>query len=432
MRLFGYLLALWLPLFAMAPLQVKTVQSGYLTLTDDSTWNVGFIYQFLSDDWEPGDPVQISFHVTLPIFNNIRLYNLAKEECVWGTLRSRPKKSIITDVSHTSGQLVLHLENNGQLVGTNNPNLQWQAGDLCIPIYNPSDKTYSLFHCTHNTAHPYFTFKETNRPSSNTKDLDVQNLHGRLTQSIIGQEKAIDGVSTAILNYALGLQPIEKPIHVFLFLGPTGVGKTALAKAITEAIYHDPLRLIRLDMSHFNEQHSISRLMGSPPGYTGYDKPGQLTDPLSRQQKSVVLLDEAEKAHSAVLKFFLPVFDEGFIVDSKGQRYPCNQTLFILTSNLCGAEIASLFEKHYTDEEILRRIEPKLLQSLSPELYARTTPILFHPHTKESLEHILNLSLNEVIQRYKSAPCHLDVTIDESAKAYLRQFGFIPKLGARG
>jgi len=255
-------------------------------------------------------------------------------------------------------------------------------------------------------------------------------LENRLAARVLQQPEAINSVFNALLNYSAGLKEKEKPIGVFLFLGSTGVGKTELAKALNDDIYGHSGNMLRFDMSHFTAHHTISRLIGSPPGYQGHVEGGQLSGPLLENPRRVVLLDEMEKAHPQVLKAFLPVFDEGFILDAQNNQASCSETIFIMTSNLCGDIIVHLSNLGCSSEEILETIEPYLMEALSPELYNRVEPVLFRPIAKETMEALVELMLGRIKERLLKEK-NIQIEMDDSLKVFLAEKGYHPLLGAR-
>lgn len=265
------------------------------------------------------------------------------------------------------------------------------------------------------------------------KPLEVQGILGmedRLNAKVLQQPEATQTVVESLLRYTAGLNDKEQPVGVFLFLGPTGVGKTELAKALTSDLYDDPFKMLRFDMSHFSESHTVARLIGSPPGYVNHEEGGQLTNPLQKNSQTVVLLDEIEKAHSRVLKFFLPVFDEGLVLNSNNERIFCYDTIFILTSNLCGEEIAKLYNRGYSTEKILEIIEPTLMKTLTPELYNRVQPILFKPLSRETMGALVDLMLNKIQLKLRKEK-KITLKIDKSLRDLLIEKGHHPLLGAR-
>ena len=252
-----------------------------------------------------------------------------------------------------------------------------------------------------------------------------------LHKRVIGQDEAVSGVAEAILRSRAGISDPKKPIGSFLFLGPTGVGKTELAKALSEALFDDDKNLIRIDMSEYMEKHSVSRLVGAPPGYVGYEEGGQLTEAVRKRPYSVVLFDEIEKAHPDVFNILLQVLDDGRITDSQGKTVDFKNTILILTSNL-GSDI--ILDGIGNDGEISKEaresVEMLLKRSFRPEFLNRLDEIIFYkPLTRENIERIVELMLNDLRERLMSKQLSLDVT--ESAKAYIIEEGFEPIYGAR-
>ena len=252
-----------------------------------------------------------------------------------------------------------------------------------------------------------------------------------LHRRVIGQDEAVTGVSEAILRSRAGISDPKKPIGSFLFLGPTGVGKTELAKALSEALFDDDKNLIRIDMSEYMEKHSVSRLVGAPPGYVGYEEGGQLTEAVRKKPYSVVLFDEVEKAHPDVFNILLQVLDDGRITDSQGKTVDFKNTILILTSNL-GSDI--ILDGIGDDGEIAKEaresVEMLLKRSFRPEFLNRLDEIIFYkPLTRENIENIVELMLDDLRERLSDKQLSLDVT--DSAKAYIIDEGFEPIYGAR-
>lgn len=263
--------------------------------------------------------------------------------------------------------------------------------------------------------------------------IKLLHLEETLEKRVIGQPFAVKAVAEAIRRARAGLQDPLKPIGTFLFLGPTGVGKTELAKALAEQLFNQEDAIIRLDMSEYMEKHSVSKLIGSPPGYVGYEEGGQLTEMLRRRPYSVVLLDEIEKAHHDVFNILLQIFDEGRITDSKGRRVNCKNALFIMTSNLGSAE---LLEKAHgskellTKEGILEILEPILKIHFRPEFLNRIDEILpFLPLKEPDMERIALIQLAQLKIRLQEREIKLSWTPE--VLAYLAKEGYDPSFGAR-
>ena len=256
-------------------------------------------------------------------------------------------------------------------------------------------------------------------------------LEDILHRRVIGQDEAVQGVAEAILRSRAGIADPKKPIGSFLFLGPTGVGKTELAKALSEALFDDEKNLIRIDMSEYMEKHSVSRLVGAPPGYVGYEEGGQLTEAVRKKPYSVVLFDEVEKAHPDVFNILLQVLDDGRITDSQGRYVDFKNTILILTSNL-GSDI--ILDGIGTDGEISEDARAKVEQLLKlqfrPEFLNRLDEIIFYkPLTKENIKGIVELMLASLRERLSDK--QLSLTVSDAAKDYIVEEGFEPIYGAR-
>ena len=258
-------------------------------------------------------------------------------------------------------------------------------------------------------------------------------LESELAKRVIGQSTAIDAVSDAIRRSRSGLADPLRPMGVFLFVGPTGVGKTELAKALAFNLFNREEAIIRIDMSEYMEKHSVARLIGAPPGYVGYDEGGQLTEALRRQPYSVVLLDEVEKAHQDVFNILLQVFDDGRITDSKGRHVNCRNSLFIMTSNLGSSallERLSGSEADIDQKEILDLINPELHRHFRPEFLNRIDEVLaFHPLRKSDMAKITEIQLNQLHKRLEQRKISLEWT-DEVVNSLAEQ-GYAPSFGAR-
>ena len=260
-------------------------------------------------------------------------------------------------------------------------------------------------------------------------------LEEELHKRVVGQEEAIAAVSDAIRRSRAGLQDPKKPIGSFLFLGTTGVGKTELAKALAEYLFDDENAMTRIDMSEYQEKHAVSRLVGAPPGYVGYDEGGQLTEAVRRRPYSVVLLDEIEKAHPDTFNILLQVLDEGRLTDNKGRTADFKNTIIIMTSNMGSQLIQEAFDKYANDTE--RAIETSknevlqlLKQTVRPEFLNRIDDIImFTPLNANNIRSIVRLQLEAVIKMVAKEGILIDAT--DEAIDYLAQKGFDPQFGAR-
>ncbi|MBI5273108.1 MAG: AAA family ATPase [Chlamydiia bacterium] len=260
----------------------------------------------------------------------------------------------------------------------------------------------------------------------------ILHLEKHLEQRVIGQSLAVGAVSQAIRRSRAGLSDPNRPVGVFLFLGPTGVGKTELVKALAVQLFDKEDAIIRLDMSEYMEKHSVSRLIGSPPGYVGYEEGGQLTEALRRRPYAVVLLDELEKAHPDVFNILLQIFDDGRITDGKGRKVNCKNALFIMTSNLGSDLLLKKMDakRHWTKEELLDVLQPALRATFRPEFLNRLDEILpFLPLKMEDMEKIVSLQLERVAERLRER--HIQLTWDEKVLKYLAEAGYDPAFGAR-
>jgi ATP-dependent Clp protease ATP-binding subunit ClpB len=260
-------------------------------------------------------------------------------------------------------------------------------------------------------------------------------LEEELHRRVVGQEEAIEAVSDAVRRSRAGLQDMKKPIGSFLFLGTTGVGKTELAKALAEYLFDDENAMTRIDMSEYQERHSVSRLVGAPPGYVGYDEGGQLTEAVRRKPYSVVLLDEIEKAHPDTFNILLQVLDEGRLTDNKGRVADFKNTIIIMTSNMGSAIIQEKFENlkggiDAATEAAKVEVLGLLKQIVRPEFINRIDEIvMFTPLTNANIKEIVGLQLKSVIKMLS----HQQITMDATPEAieYLAQKGFDPQYGAR-
>jgi len=260
-----------------------------------------------------------------------------------------------------------------------------------------------------------------------------------LKKRVIGQDDAVKVVANAIRRSRAGISEEQRPIGSFIFLGPTGVGKTELGKALAEFLFNDEKALIRLDMTEYMEAHSTAKLIGSPPGYVGYDEGGQLTEIVRRRPYSVILFDEIEKAHPDVFNIFLQILDDGRLTDAKGRTVNFNNTVIIMTSNVGSDIIYKMQEVGFKEEkekdllpeeEMREKVMEALRERFKPEFLNRLDEtIIFHPLTKKVLERVVELQLEKVQDRLKDRSITLDIT--KEAKQYLVDKGFDPVYGAR-
>ena len=256
-------------------------------------------------------------------------------------------------------------------------------------------------------------------------------LGDELHKRVIGQDEAVELVTEAIIRSKAGIKDPTKPIGSFLFLGPTGVGKTELAKALAENLFDDENNMVRIDMSEYMEKYSVSRLIGAPPGYVGYEEGGQLTEAVRRKPYSVVLFDEIEKAHPDVFNVLLQVLDDGRITDSQGRTVDFKNTILIMTSNIGSTYLLDGIQEN---GEISKQSEEMVMKDLRghfrPEFLNRLDEIImFKPLTKENIGSIVNLMLNDLNRRLESQEIQLELT--DAAKDYIIEGGYDPVYGAR-
>ncbi|HQG57149.1 MAG TPA: ATP-dependent Clp protease ATP-binding subunit, partial [Bacteroidales bacterium] len=272
-----------------------------------------------------------------------------------------------------------------------------------------------------------------------TEGTRLLKMADELKASIVGQDEAIEKVVKAIQRNRAGLKDPNKPIGSFIFLGPTGVGKTQLAKVLAKFLFDSTDNLIRIDMSEYMEKFSVSRLVGAPPGYVGYEEGGQLTEKVRRKPYSVVLLDEIEKAHPDVFNILLQVLDEGQLTDSLGRRVDFRNTIVILTSNIGSRQLAEFgrgigFEtaarKATRDEQTKSILQKALQKTFAPEFLNRIDDvIIFNPLEKEDIEKIIDIELKGLYERIKALGYEL--RISKAAKDFIAEKGFDPNFGAR-
>ncbi len=248
-----------------------------------------------------------------------------------------------------------------------------------------------------------------------------------LTQRVVGQEQAIRVISDAVRRSRSGIQDPHRPVGTFIFLGPTGVGKTETAKAVADFMFNDERAVIRIDMSEYMEKHAVARLIGAPPGYVGYEEGGQLTEAVRRRPYAVILFDEIEKAHPDVFNIFLQILDEGRLTDSKGRVVDFKNALIIMTSNIGTSYIG---DTSIPEEKRRQGIEQELKMHFKPEFLNRVDEvIIFNPLSKENIRDIILIQLRDVARRLVERGIHLDIT--KKALEFLIESGFDPQFGAR-
>jgi ATP-dependent Clp protease ATP-binding subunit ClpB len=261
-------------------------------------------------------------------------------------------------------------------------------------------------------------------------------LEEELHKRIIGQDEAIAAIADAIRRSRAGLQDSSRPIGSFIFMGTTGVGKTELAKALAEYLFNTEDAMVRFDMSEFQESHSVSRLIGSPPGYVGYDEGGQLTEKVRRKPYSVVLFDEIEKAHPDVFNILLQVLDDGRLTDNKGRTADFKNTIIIMTSNMGSHIIQDNYANRakYTDEEVFERTKSEVIdlikKTLRPEFVNRIDEIvMFQPLSRGEIKDIITLQINQLNELL--AQQHIKIEFTKYALNLLAELGYDPIYGAR-
>ena len=269
----------------------------------------------------------------------------------------------------------------------------------------------------------------THIPISKLVEGEVQKLltmEDRIHLRVVGQDEAISAVSNAIRRARAGIQDPNRPLGSFIFLGPTGVGKTELARALAEFLFDDEQAMVRLDMSEYMEKHTVSRLVGAPPGYVGYDEGGQLTEAIRRKPYSVVLFDEIEKAHPDVFNVLLQILDDGRLTDGHGRTVDFKNTVVIMTSNI-GSQ---LFSEIGDSGEIRDRITEVLKVHFRPEFLNRVDEIIiFHSLSRDDIEKIVDIQLAKLGERL--AERHIEIEMTPAAKALVVEEGFDPNYGAR-
>jgi ATP-dependent Clp protease ATP-binding subunit ClpB len=251
-----------------------------------------------------------------------------------------------------------------------------------------------------------------------------------LKTRVIGQNQAVTAVANAVRRARAGLQDPDRPLGSFIFLGPTGVGKTELARSLADFLFDSEQAMIRIDMSEFMEKHSVARLIGAPPGYVGYDEGGYLTEAVRRRPYSVILLDEIEKAHSDVFNVLLQVLDDGRMTDGKGRTVDFKNTILIMTSNLGSDLIMRMAEEQVDEDKIKKQIEENLYHHFKPEFLNRIDEtIIFRSLSRDDMTSIVDIQLRRLAKRLEDQK--LKLRFSQNAKKYLVSAGYNPLFGAR-
>ena len=251
-------------------------------------------------------------------------------------------------------------------------------------------------------------------------------IESKLKESVVGQDDAVDAIADCIRRSRAGISDPNKPLGSFLFLGPTGVGKTELSKALAQFLFDDKTNMVRIDMSEYMEKHSVSRLIGAPPGYVGYEQGGELTEAVRRRPYSVVLFDEVEKAHNDVFNILLQVLDEGHLTDGLGRNVNFKNTIIILTSNLGSEYFSQSVDRKTVKDQVMNVVR----MNFRPELLNRLDEILvFNNLSKQNMKGIVDIQLRELNKRLSEK--HIDLKIDDSFKDWLCDIGYDPTYGAR-
>lgn len=275
--------------------------------------------------------------------------------------------------------------------------------------------------------------KWTGIPISKMMEGEIEKLlkmEERLRMRVVGQDEAIQAVSNAVRRARAGIQDPDRPIGSFIFLGPTGVGKTELARALAEFLFDDEASMIRVDMSEYQERHTVARLIGAPPGYVGYDEGGQLTEAVRRKPYAVILFDEIEKAHPEVFNVLLQLLDDGRLTDGHGRTVDFRNAVVIMTSNIGSQHIQEMMTEWTDEEQLTRSVMEELKRHFKPEFLNRLDEIIvFHALSKEMLIKIVDIQIHRMKHYLKDR--HVDLELTDKAKAYLAEAGYDTLYGAR-
>ncbi|MGH3337153.1 MAG: AAA family ATPase, partial [Nocardioides sp.] len=258
----------------------------------------------------------------------------------------------------------------------------------------------------------------------------LMRLEEQLHERVVGQDEAVEAVAEAIRRARAGLSDPNRPIGSFLFLGPTGVGKTELARTLAEALFGEEAAMVRIDMSEFQERHTVSRLVGAPPGYVGYEEAGQLTEQIRRRPYSVLLLDEIEKAHADVFNILLQILDDGRLTDAQGRTVDFKQTVIIMTSNMGAERIQAHTRRDESFEELKEDMLQVVRHNLRPEFVNRIDEIIvFRALAREQIVDIARLLLERTTRRLRAQDIEVEFT--DEAVELIAEEGFDPEFGAR-
>jgi ATP-dependent Clp protease ATP-binding subunit ClpB len=270
-------------------------------------------------------------------------------------------------------------------------------------------------------------------PVSKLMEGEIQKLlrmEERLHLRVVGQDEAVRAVANAIRRARAGLQDPNRPLGSFLFLGPTGVGKTEMARSLAEFLFDDEHALVRIDMSEYQEKHTVSRLIGAPPGYVGYDEAGQLTEAVRRRPYAVVLFDEVEKAHPEVLNVMLQLLDDGRLTDGKGRTVDFRNAVVIMTSNLGSHYLTDAGAEGILPEGVRRQVMDAVREHFRPEFLNRIDEVIvFHPLGREHLTSIIDIQARQLLKRLEERKIHVELT--DAARELLVREGYDPAYGAR-
>jgi ATP-dependent Clp protease ATP-binding subunit ClpB len=258
----------------------------------------------------------------------------------------------------------------------------------------------------------------------------LKKMEDKIRTRVVGQDEGVKALCSAVRRNRAGLGDPNRPIGTFLFMGPTGVGKTELSKALAEFMFNDPNAMVRIDMSEYMESHSVARLIGAPPGYVGYEEGGRLTEAVRRKPYSVILLDEVEKAHRDVFNVLLQVFDDGRLTDGQGRTVDFKNTVIIMTSNIASEKILDMTAHAGTDREVAIQVKESLKQYFKPEFLNRVDEVIvFHRLDKAHMDQILDIQLGNLMARLAEQKIRL--TFTDEARALILQEGYDPLYGAR-